>query len=421
MATPPAPARIRLARVAIGALFLANGALGAAVLPRLPAIRDALGLSNAELGAAVAAMPVGGLLIGGFVGVLIARFGSGRTAIIAGAAYAAGLAGLGLASSWVTLAGAFLVVGVFDATMDAAQNAHAIGLQRAYGRSIMHGFHGMWSIGGMAGGAVGAIAAAAGTTVTVHLAAVAATIAAVVLVASRWLLPKREVDGAHVAVLATGAAPAPDQAPAQVPIHPRNAPHLLLVLGPIAMLGILCVVLQGAAATWGAVYLADVLRTAAGTAALSFVVYMAAMSAGRLTNDRWIDRFGATTVVRAGSLIAAGGIAVVIAAGVIEQVPLAFAGFAAVGFGSSPMFPVLVTAAGTRPGIPAGHGVAIVSWLVRIGLVIAPALVGVAADAVGLVAAFLIPLAAAGVIAGVAPLLTAARPLRPSVRTPPAR
>ena len=74
---------------------------------------------------------------------------------------------------------------------------------------------------------------------------------------------------------------------------------------------------------------------------------------------------------------------------------LAFAGFAAMGSAPSSMFPVMVWRAGSRPGIPPGHGVALVAWLVRFGLVLAPAAIGLAADESGLAAAFAIPLAAA--------------------------
>ena len=77
------PARARAARIAVSALFVANGVMSASILPRLPSIKDNLGLSNGELGAAVAAMPVGGLIAGGLVGLLIARFGSGRVATVA--------------------------------------------------------------------------------------------------------------------------------------------------------------------------------------------------------------------------------------------------------------------------------------------------------------------------------------------------
>jgi len=388
------PARARVARSAVSVIFFVNGAIGASILPRLPAIKDGLGLSNAELGSAVAAMPVGGLLVGGFAGLLIARFGSGRLTTLAGILAAAMLVGVGFATSWATLALAFLVMGIFDATMDASMNAHGVGLQRHYGRSILQGFHGMWSVGNVVAGVIGAIAAGAGVPVSVQLSIAAVVLMLTTLVAGRSLLPAAIAD-AHVA----------DGTVAQ-PITLRNLPRLLKILAPIALLGILCVQLQSSAATWSAVYVADVLGQPAGIAATAFVVYMTAMVLGRLTNDRWVDRWGSTAVVRAGAVIGSSGLLLAIAAAPLGVPLLAFAGFACVGLGSSPMFPVMIAAAGSRPGIPSGHGIALSTWLVRIGLVIAPAVVGAAADTWGLAAALAIPLVAGIVIAATTPVLT---------------
>ena len=51
----------------------------------------------------------------------------------------------------------------------------------------------------------------------------------------------------------------------------------------------------------------------------------------------------------------------------------------------------MIMAAGSRPGIPTGHAVALVAWLVRLGLVFAPTAIGLAADEAGLAAAFADP------------------------------
>ena len=394
MTTAVTPARARAARLGVSAMFVVNGAAAASILPRLPAIKEGLALTNGELGAAVAAMPVGGLLAGGLVGILIARFGSGRVAMVAGTLAGAAVVGVGLATSWLTLALAYLVLGIFDATMDASMNAHGVGVQRQYGRSILQGFHGMWSLGSMAAGAAGALAAGLGVPVSIHLAVASAVLVVVALVAGRSFLPSSVSDAA------------PAGAPAPQPIHLRAAPRLLRILVPIAMLGILCVLLQSAAATWSAVYLTEVLGQPEGIAAVAFVAYMGAMVLGRMTNDRWVDRWGSAAVVRAGALIGVASLVAVMAAAPLALVPLAFLGFAGIGLGSSPMFPVMVGAAASRPGIPAGHGVAITSWLVRIGLVIAPAMIGAAADVWGLAAALGVSLVASAMIAFLAPVLT---------------
>ena len=169
--TPPIDAaRARRARIAVSMLFFSHGAIAAAVFPRLPAIKESLGLTNAELGIAVAGLPIGGLLAGGLAGAFIVRAGSPRVAVLSGVAAAFTLAAIGLASSWAMLFAAYLVYGMFDATMDAAMNTHGLGVQRVYGRSILQRFHGLWSVGGMAAGAAGAITAGLAIAVAPYLA-----------------------------------------------------------------------------------------------------------------------------------------------------------------------------------------------------------------------------------------------------------
>jgi hypothetical protein len=299
-----------------------------------------------------------------------------------GAAFA--LAAIGLASSWALLFAAYLVYGMFDATMDAAMNTHGLGVQRVYGRSILQRFHGLWSVGGMAAGAAGALTAGLAIAVAPYLIVMALVLGTTVVAAYRLLLPRAIAD-AHP--LTDGVA--------DEPVHLRHAGRLLRVLGPIAMLGILCIVLQSAASIWGAVYLTEVLGMAAGIAGAGFVVFIAAMAIGRLTNDRWVDRFGGTDVVRVGAVIASAGVLAAMVASPLGVPLLAFVGFAAIGYGSASFFPVMILAAGSRPGIPTGHAVALVAWLVRLGLVFAPTAIGLAADEAGLAVALAIPLAAA--------------------------
>ncbi len=380
---------VRRARVAVSALFLVNGAILANVLPRLPALKAQLELSNTALGTAIAAMPVGGLLAGAVAGLLIVRYSSRRVSVVGGVLLSVMLALIGLAPGWLALAGSFLVLGMVDAVMDSAMNAHGIAVQRSYGRSIMHGFHGWWSAGTLLGAATGALAAAAGIPLLLHLVAVGIVLAGVSLAAAPLLLRGRETD--------THAAAAVDpEAVGQAGAFAagRRGLRLLARLAPFALIGILGVMLEDAAQTWSTIYLTEVLGAAAGFAAIAVVLYTAGMTVGRLTNDRWIDRWGDATVGRAGAILASLGLVLVILAGSLASVPLAAVGFGLVGFGASPLFPVMITAAGTVSGVPPGQGVALVTWLGRGGFVIAPALVGVAADAAGLAAALTIPLIA---------------------------
>jgi hypothetical protein len=290
--------------------------------------------------------------------------------------------------------------------MDAAMNAHGMAVQRSYGRSILHGFHGWWSAGTLLGAGTGAIAAALDVPLALHLAAVGLILAGATVAAMPFLLRDRDVDAAE----AGGAVQADDSgdpaggsgryvARASVAGSTRRTARLLGLLAPFALVGILGVMLEDAASTWSTIYLTDVLGAGVGVAALAVVLYTAGMTVGRLTNDRWIDRWGDTTVARSGAVVATGGVVLVVLAGSWAAVPVAAAGFGLIGLGTSPLFPVMISAAATVPGVPAGQGVAVVTWLARLGFVVAPTLVGLAADAIGLGAALIIPLVAGATVA----------------------
>lgn len=387
------PDRLRRARIAVAALFLVNGSMLANVLPRLPAIKDSLSLSNAELGAAIAAGPVGGIVAGALTGLFVARLGSAPVAVVCGVGYALALIGIGLAPSWLALAATLLVMGALDAVMDAAMNAHGIVVQRHYRRSILHGLHGLWSAGTLVGGATAAIAAALDVPLAVHLTLVAVAFAILTLAVSPWLLGGREVDERD-------QEDADERSGAATALSPVR---LARVLWAIALAGLLGVTLEDAAQTWSSVYLAEVLAAGAGVAAIGFVVYTAMMTLGRLTNDRWIDRWGNVAVVRTAAGIASAGLAVVALGGFTGLVPVVIGGFALVGIGASPIFPAMVDAAAHRPGVRSADGIATVSWTARFGFFIAPLLVGITADLVGLATAFVLPLAAGVACAALAP------------------
>ena len=155
--------RLRRARTAVGACFFVNAVLYANLIPRFPEVKAELGLSNAALGTALAALPLGALLAGLSSAPLIRRFGSARVAsggltLLAAAVWAAAAA-----PNWAALAGgAARWPARWTPIVDVAQNAHGLRVQRGYGRSILNAFHGLWSIGAVTGGLLGSAAAGLG-------------------------------------------------------------------------------------------------------------------------------------------------------------------------------------------------------------------------------------------------------------------
>ncbi|MGY1820469.1 MFS transporter [Geodermatophilus sp. SYSU D00079] len=369
--TPPDTARLRRARAAVAACFFTNAVFYAGLVPRLPEVKAQLGLSSTAFGAALAAVPLGALVAGLSSAALIRRSGSGRVASYGLVLLGVTVWTVAVAPNWLGLAAALLVVGALDAIIDVAQNAHGLRVQRLYQRSILNAFHGIWSIGAVAGGLLGSVAAGLGVPLVAHLAGSAVVFGAVALVASRALLPGRD-----------DPEPDADEQPRERPRR-RAAVPALAVLGVLAACGAF---VEDAGASWSALYLRTELLAGAATAGLGFVALSVAMTVGRLTGDRVVDRFGQRRVARAGGALTAAGMGLALA---WPSVPGTVAGFALAGLGVATLVPAVYAAADELPALPHGVGLAVINWLLRIGFLVSPPLIGALADAVDLRTALL--------------------------------
>jgi MFS family permease len=388
--------QLRRARAAVGACFFVNAVLYANLVPRFPELKAELGLSNSSLGAALAALPLGALLSGVSSASLIRRFGSARVASAGLTLLAAAVWAAAAAPNWPVLAGALLLAGGLDAVVDVAQNAHGLRVQRAYGRSILNAFHGVWSIGSVTGGLLGSAAAGLGLPLPLHLGIVAVVFGVPALLGPRVLLPGPDDADRGDDPVAAGTGQ----------VAPRSL-RRTAVLG-MAALGLLATCgafVEDAGSSWSALYLRDELAAGAATAGLGFVAMSAAMTLGRLTGDRAVDRFGQRRVVRVGGALTAAGMAVAL---VLPSIPTTVLGFALAGLGVATLVPAVYHAADELPGLRRGLGLAVVNWLLRIGFLVSPPLVGVLADAFSLRVALLT------VVVGGLGALALGRALRPA-------
>jgi MFS family permease len=383
------PARDRRARIAVAALFLTNGALFANLLPRYPEIKADLGLSNAAYGAAVAAFSVGALVTGPLAASLIRRFHSARVALWGSAGIAVFVWLAAVAPSPLTFAGALFVAGGADAVTDVAQNAHGLRVQRRYGRSIINSFHAVWSAGAILGGAMGAGAIALHVPRGTHLAVSAVVFIAVCVIAYRFLLP-----GPDDAGEATRTQPV---------ARPGARAATYAALAALVAIAIAAATVEDAGSSWATLYM----RELGAPGAIAVSGYIAAVGfqfIGRVVGDRLVDRFGQRAVARAGGVIAAAGMGTALA---FPSLPAVIGGFAAAGFGVATLIPAAMQRADELPGMRPGTGLTAVTWLMRVGFVFAPVIVGAIADAISLRAglltvpvAGLVVVALAGVLAG---------------------
>jgi MFS family permease len=367
------------ARAAVGILFFTNGALIANLLPRYPELKDGLELTNAAFGAAVAAYPLGALIAGLSAGFLIRRFRSPRVAIAATLVTAVGLLLTGIASEWIVLALALFLAGAMDSITDVAQNSHGLRVQRLYGRSIINSFHAIWSIGAVTGGAMGAAAAALGIPLLGHLAISGVIFGAASLFSYRWLLTGPEpLPGADAAPDAGGAADAEEgvvraASPKALGIVARYGVLLALVL--IASGG---AIVEDAGSSWAAIYLSGDLGASAFVAGLGFISLQGMQFIGRMLGDRMVDRFGQRAIARLGGVLVLVGMGAALA---FPTIPGTIIGFGVAGFGVATLIPSAMQAADELPGFAPGAGLTIIGWLLRVGFLISPPIVGAIADA----------------------------------------
>ncbi len=384
---PPPGIQLRRARAAVSVLFLCNGAIYANVLPRYPEIKTALALSDAAYGLSIAALPMGALLSGLAAAALIRRFGSAPLAAYGSVLTALAMLCVGLSPAPLFFALSLFVVGLFDSVTDVAQNAHGLRVQRGYGRSVLNTFHALWSLGAVAGGLMAAGAIALQLPPGVHLAIAGALFSVVALVALRFCLP------------------GPDEAVAQATDRPEAGAAgrgpvplgVILTMAALALVAIAGTTVEDAGGSWATLYLRDTLGAPGALAAMGYIALIGLHFVGRLVGDGLVDRFGQRAVARMGGAIAAIGMGLALA---FPTVPGTLLGFAAAGFGVATLVPAAMHAADALPGLRPGTGLMVVTWLMRLGFLLSPPLIGLISEATDLRTALLVvPVAGILVIA----------------------
>jgi fucose permease len=307
-------------RAATLTIFFSHGLLFASWAAHIPAVKAHLALSDAALGSVLLSAPVGSVCAMVMIGRLLPKLGSRRLVGISLVGYCAAGPLVGLAATWVELAGAMFAWGAFQGALDVSMNTQAVAVEKVQGRPLMPTFHGAWSIGALSGAALGAAAVAA-----------------------------------HIAL----------------------APQLL-ILGAIALATMLC---EGAAADWSAVYLRGSAHLPAALAALGYTAFALTMASVRLTGIHLLRRYRSERLLPALAFIAGVGMTAALAGG---SGTLGLIGFACLGAGTALVVPTVFSAAGRLPGLQPGVGIATASALGWVGFVCGPPLIGQLASITGL-------------------------------------
>ncbi|WP_326588695.1 MFS transporter [Streptomyces sp. NBC_01294] len=360
--------RLRRGRGALGFSFFVQGVAFALLVTRIPAIQDRYGISDGLLPAFLAAVPI----LAGAASVatehLVKRVAPSVVLRWAQPVVLLALLGVGAGSQMWHVAVALGVFGLSVGALDASMNMLGVSLQRAYGRSIMLGFHAAYSLGGI----LGASAAWAGAhwhlgLFVSYLPAVAVLLPLVLLGSRRYVDHQQ---GEAVAEKGLGA----------------GGFKLLL---PLCLVMACAYIGDSTVANWSAKYLQDVLGSSEQMATVPYNVYMVTTLIGRAVGDLGVRRFGAVAVVRGGTLVAACGFAVVAAA---PGAWVGMLGFTLLGIGLCVIVPQTFAAAGRLFPGASDTAVARLNIFNYVGFLIGSPLVGGIGDAWSYRGAMLVPM-----------------------------
>ena len=196
------------ARWAVSSIFFLNGVVPASWVPHIPAVKQAHGIGDAELGAVLLCMAAGAVCALSVAGRVVRRYGSRSAVVVAAAGLCVALP-LPIVSPTVPmLAVSLLLLGASNGMLDVSENSQAVLVEQRYGRPIMSSFHGLFGVGGLVGAGAAGVLMYLGVSSTQHV--VATALAGLVLT--------------NVARRALVVEPAPSSGPPPAFVRPTGIP-----------------------------------------------------------------------------------------------------------------------------------------------------------------------------------------------------
>lgn len=356
------------ARWAVNYFFLLSGSTATLWSVHLPQVETLLRLSHAQIGTIIVFTGFGALTAMQLLGQLIDRLGSKTATIFGGILLGIVLFIPGLAFNLVTICIAGFVLGFGLASCDIAQNAHAVEVEKAYGKHIFSTFHAFWSFGGLIGAAVGGLTLAAGIPMWQTLSAAGVLGLVGTFVAGRFLITGKAHAAAAVEKLSKSAAKALKREQ-----NLANRRYLL----PIIAIGVMCAggaLIEGVGIDWSSLFEVKQLGATTSQGAVAVMVFSAGMGVFRLIADQFVAKYGRLFVVRVGGFLAAIGIAGAIS---VSSVPVSTGFWFIAGLGISSVVPQLFAYSATiGEESHSGRNLAKVFGITYAGMLGGPAVIG---------------------------------------------
>jgi len=368
---------------ALWASFAIMGVASMGWVARIPEIKDANGLNNAQFGLVLLASSLGSITGAQLAGRLVHTFGSRNVLYVSMIMLPAGLCAIGFSTEPLILAGALFLMGFGYSATDVGLNTQAVEVEKILKARSMSSFHAMWSVGAfittVLGGSIARI-----VSPEINLAAVAVLCVLAFIPSIGRLLPS-DLDGHK----------GEDQTTSKIPLFGKSVTSLWFI--GFALLAAL--IAEGSASDWGALLLRDEMGIGKGVNASAYASFALAMITARFLGDRALDYFGPARLVRMCGYFGAIGWA----ASIAIAVPLSDAhpflalviinlGFVIAGLAIGPMFPAYILAASAIPGIAPSVSSARAFVIGLSGFFIGPSIIGFLAEGTSISVAMAFPI-----------------------------
>ena len=372
-----------IAKKALWANFAIMGVASMGWVARIPEIKDANGLSNAQFGLVLLASSLGSIVGAQLTGRLVHTFGSRKVLSVSSILLPAGLCAIGFSTEPIVLACALFLMGFGYSGTDVSLNTQAVAIEKILNARSMSSFHAMWSVGAfittVLGGSIARV-----VSPQINLSAVAALCVLAFTLCVYRLLPS-DLDGHK----------GDDETTAKIPLFGKSVTSLWFIgFGLLAAL-----IAEGSASDWGALLLRDDMGIGKGVNASAYASFALAMITARFLGDRALDYFGPARLVRMCGYFGAGGWAasIAIAVPLSDSHPLIALiiiniGFVIAGLAIGPMFPAFILAASAIPGIAPSVSSARAFVIGLSGFFIGPSIIGFLAEGTSVSIAMAFPI-----------------------------
>ncbi|MFE7329760.1 MFS transporter [Streptomyces sp. NPDC057565] len=363
-------ARLRHGRASLALSFFVQGVTFALLVTRIPAIQDRYGISDGLLPVFLAAVPILAGVGSVVTEKVVARVRPRVVLRWAQPLVLLALLGVGAGSELWQAAVALGVFGLSVGALDASMNMMGVSLQRAYGRSIMLGFHAAYSLGGIAGASMAWAGAHWDLTLLVSYLPAVVLLLPGAFIGSRWYVEGKAEDDRQETERQGGSVS-------------------FKLLMPLCLVMSFAYIGDSTVSNWSAKYLQDVLGSSEQLSTVPYNVYMVTTLLGRAVGDFGVRRFGAVAVVRFGSVLAAAGFAVV---AVASGAWIGMLGFTMLGLGLCVIVPQTFAAAGRMFPGASDTAIARLNVFNYVGFLVGSPLVGALGDAWSYRGAMLVPM-----------------------------